>query len=67
MLFKYRLHCLWADHCEPEFEVERVAGWIFPTGSMPKSPDPAKFTSSEIEILRRMTDNTVEGVTDPEV
>jgi hypothetical protein len=59
ILVKYRLHCLWAGQCEPEIEVERVPGWIFPTGSLPENPDPARFTASEIEVLRRMTDNVV--------
>jgi hypothetical protein len=60
MLVKYRLHCLWAGQCEPEIEIERVAGWIFPTGTLPKNPDPAKFSPSEIEILRRMSGSDAE-------
>jgi hypothetical protein len=59
ILVKYRLHCLWVGRYTPEPEIERIAGWIFPTGSLPKNPDPAKFTPSEIEILRRMTDTMV--------
>ena len=57
MLVKYRLHCIWVGRYLPTAEVERIAGWIFPSGSLPKNPDPAKFTPSEIEILRRMTHN----------
>ena len=59
ILVKYRLHCLWVGRYTPEPEIERIAGWIFPTGSLPKNPDPAKFTPSEIEILRRIADNMV--------
>lgn len=66
ILVRYRLHCIWEGQYPPTAEVERVAGWIFPTGSLPKNPDPAQFTESEIEILRRMSDKMVEGVTEPE-
>ena len=58
-LVKYRLHCLWVGRYTPEPEVERIAAWMFPAGCPLDNPDPAKFSPSEIEILRRMTDNMV--------
>ena len=64
ILVKYRLHCLWAGQCELEIEVERVAGWIFPTGSLPENPDPARFTASD---RSSPADDRQRGVNDAEV
>ena len=67
MLVKYQMLCIWEGECLPTVEVQRVAAWIFPTGSLPKNPEPAMYSPSEIEILRRMSERKAEGVTDPEV
>ena len=68
ILVTHRLHCLWVGQFQPAAEVERISGWIFPTGSLPENPDLARFTPSEIEIMRLwMTDNKTESAKDAKV